>query len=76
MTKKHPPIEHKFSAIWMDDFADIIKDAVDFNKQAQVNGFDLSVKEIFSFKGEGVIDFDNSKRVLPEYEPLELVDGE
>ncbi len=76
MTKKHPSIEHEFSAIWMDDFADIIKDAVDFKKQAQVNGFDLSIKEIFSFKGEGAIDFDNSKRVLPEYEPLELVDRE
>lgn len=68
--------EQEFSAIIMGDFTKIISDAIDFKKQAQVNGFDLSVKEIFKFDGEGAIDFDNSKRKLPEYIPLELIDNE
>ncbi|MHA1629494.1 MAG: deoxyuridine 5'-triphosphate nucleotidohydrolase [Candidatus Heimdallarchaeota archaeon] len=65
-----------FSAVWMDDFKTIIRDAVDFDKQVQVNGFDLTVKEVFLLKGEGVIDFDNSKRILPEYEPVPLIDND
>ncbi len=68
--------KEEFSAIFMGDFNTIIADAIDFKKQAQVNGFDLSVKEIFTLKGEGAIDFDNSKRVLPEYEPLAKTDDE
>jgi len=71
MTEKNDPAE-EFSAIWMEDFSTIIQGAIDFSKQAQVNGFDLSVKEVFKFRGEGAIDFDNSRRVLPDYEPVPL----
>jgi len=76
LNKKETNIEKEISAIWMGDFSEIITEAVDIKKQAQVNGCDLSVQEIFTFKGEGVIDFDNSKRVLPEYEPVKLINGE
>ncbi|HUU79510.1 MAG TPA: deoxyuridine 5'-triphosphate nucleotidohydrolase [candidate division Zixibacteria bacterium] len=76
MTNKENKSPNDFTAIYMGDFSNIISDAIDFKKQAQVNGFDLSVKEIFSFNGEGAIDFDNSKRQLPEYIPLKLIDEE
>lgn len=68
--------DKEFSAIYYGDFAKLFNDYIDLEKQAQVNGFDLSVQQIFSFKGEGAIDFDNSKRKLPEYVPLELIDDE
>ena len=68
--------DKEFSAIYYGDFAELFNDYIDLEKQAQVNGFDLSVQQIFSFKGEGAIDFDNSKRKLPEYVPLELIDDE
>jgi dUTP pyrophosphatase len=62
----------KFSAIIQSDFSEIIDDAIDLQKQAQVNGVDLTVREIFTLEGEGVIDFDNAKRKLPENKPLPL----
>jgi len=76
LPKDEQKSQEEFSAIYMGDFSTIIDEAIDFKKQAQVNGFDLSVKEIFTLKGEGAIDFDNSKRVLPEYEPLPKKDDE
>ncbi|NHJ48863.1 MAG: deoxyuridine 5'-triphosphate nucleotidohydrolase [Asgard group archaeon] len=76
MSKKNEKGEQEFSALWLGDFSTIIDDAIDLKKQVQVNGVDLSVRDIMAFKGEGVIDFDNSKRVLPEYESIELVDDE
>ncbi len=76
MTKGAGKPENNFTAIWMGDFSEIIKDAIDMKTQSQVNGFDLSVKEIFSLEGEGIIDFDNSKRSLPDNVPIELVNDE
>ncbi len=76
MVEKNEQEENEYTAIWVGDFSEIISDAIDMKKQSQVNGFDLSVKEILTFKGDGAIDFDNSKRVLPEYEPVELINGE
>ncbi|MBD3189365.1 MAG: deoxyuridine 5'-triphosphate nucleotidohydrolase [Candidatus Heimdallarchaeota archaeon] len=62
------------SALWMGDFSTLIEDAIDLSKQAQINGVDLTVKEIFAISGEGVIDFDNSKRVIPDHKPLDLTE--
>lgn len=76
LTKKVTPLNEEFTAIYMDDFKEIISEEIDFDKQKQVNGFDLSVQEIYSIVGEGAIDFDNSKRILPEYHPLEIIDDE
>ncbi|MFW9922532.1 MAG: deoxyuridine 5'-triphosphate nucleotidohydrolase [Candidatus Thorarchaeota archaeon] len=76
MTKKSTQQDEEFSAIYMENFKDIISEEIDFEKQKQVNGFDLSVQEIYSLVGEGAIDFDNSKRVLPEYQPLKMVNNE
>ncbi|MHA1686023.1 MAG: deoxyuridine 5'-triphosphate nucleotidohydrolase [Candidatus Heimdallarchaeaceae archaeon] len=52
---------------------DFVEDFIELNTQMQIAGFDLTVKEIYSFKSVGKIDFDNTKRVLPEYNlvPLE-----
>ncbi|NHJ85306.1 MAG: deoxyuridine 5'-triphosphate nucleotidohydrolase [Asgard group archaeon] len=74
MEKKE--VKEKFSALWMGDFSTIISEAIDMEKQTQVNGFDLSIKEIFEFKSAGEIDFDNSKRKLPDYEPVPLVNND
>jgi dUTP pyrophosphatase len=76
MSKKKDSIEKEVSALWLGDFSQIIDDAIDLKKQVQVNGVDLTVREIMNFKGEGAIDFDNSKRVLPDYEKIELVNDE
>ncbi|MBN1329694.1 MAG: deoxyuridine 5'-triphosphate nucleotidohydrolase [Candidatus Heimdallarchaeota archaeon] len=72
MTKESKQPESNYTAIWMGDFSEIIKEAIDNKTQSQVNGFDLSVKEIFTLEGDGVIDFDNSKRTLPNNVPVEL----
>lgn len=68
--------EKNISAVWMGDFTTIIEDAIDLSKQAQVNGVDLTVKEILEISGEGVIDFDNSKRVIPNHESLDLINND
>jgi dUTP pyrophosphatase len=64
--------EQSMSAIWMEDFSKVVSDTIDFDKQVQVNGVDLTVKELQRIKTKGVIDFDNSKRQLPEYEVIPL----
>lgn len=74
--KKTAQHNDEFSAIYMENFRKIISEEIDFEKQKQVNGFDLSVQEIYSIIGEGAIDFDNSKRILPEYQPLEMENKE
>lgn len=48
-----------------------VENAIDFDTQMQIAGFDLTVKEIYIFKSSGIIDFDNSSRVLPEHIILE-----
>jgi dUTP pyrophosphatase len=46
----------------------IVTDMIDAKVQEQICGVDLTVKKIGMFLGRGTIDFDNSKRVLPEVE--------
>ena len=45
----------------------MISDYIDISIQAQSNGFDLTVKNISLYYGSGTIDFDNTKRGMPEY---------
>ncbi|MEA2071822.1 MAG: deoxyuridine 5'-triphosphate nucleotidohydrolase [Asgard group archaeon] len=59
-----------YSAIWTGNFSEVIDEAINFSKQSQINGFDLTIKEIAKIQGKGVIDFDNSKRFIPEHKPL------
>jgi len=42
--------------------------------QFQPAGVDVTVKKIFKFVGAGVLDFDNSKRQLPDTKEIELSD--
>ena len=45
----------------------MISDYIDISTQAQSNGFDLTIKNISLYHGAGTIDFDNTKRGMPEY---------
>jgi len=42
--------------------------------QFQPAGFDLSVRKVFAFNGGGVIDFDNSRRMIPDVKEIVLSD--
>jgi dUTP pyrophosphatase len=44
----------------------LISNAIDLNTQIQQNGVDLTLKSIELFISSGVIDFDNTKRSLPD----------
>lgn len=50
----------------------LIADFIDLDKQVQVHGFDLTVNEISEFLDEGVVDFSNAERKIPETKKLEL----
>jgi dUTP pyrophosphatase len=43
--------------------------------QYQPAGIDISLKEVYSFKSAGVIDFDNKERKISEVEPLAFEDN-
>ena len=45
----------------------LVKDMVDPGVQIQQCGVDLTVAKVFALHGEGVLDFTNEKRKLPEY---------
>ncbi|MBS3051648.1 MAG: deoxyuridine 5'-triphosphate nucleotidohydrolase [Candidatus Aenigmarchaeota archaeon] len=45
----------------------LVKDMVDPAVQVQQCGVDLTVAKVFALHGEGVLDFTNEKRKLPEY---------
>jgi dUTP pyrophosphatase len=51
-----------------------IKDYIDLETQAQIAGFDLTVKEIMQLEDGGVLDFDNSQRLIPKHQILEKND--
>lgn len=52
-----------------------ILNLLDEGIQAQPAGVDLTVSEIYKFKGNGVLGFSNSSRKLPEVEKLEFDDN-
>lgn len=49
----------------------LIEGAVDFEKQLTPQGIDITVKEVHELLDEGCIDFDNTKRKLPQSRKLE-----
>lgn len=44
------------------------------DSQYQPAGIDITLKEVYRFKSNGVIDFDNSERKISEVEPLDFED--
>ncbi|MEM4216056.1 MAG: deoxyuridine 5'-triphosphate nucleotidohydrolase [Candidatus Anstonellales archaeon] len=56
------PKEHLISSSLVSDFLS--------NEQFQPAGVDLTLKKIFSFKGMGKVDFDNSERKISECKEL------
>jgi len=49
----------------------IIHDYIDANVQTQIAGFDLTAKDIMQLEDGGIIDFDNSKRHIPNHKEIE-----
>ena len=58
-----------WNGIRIAEFIDKLKDPT---FQIQPNGIDLTVHSISEFTSSGDIDFDNSKRILPQTKPLGL----
>ena len=50
----------------------IIKEYLDAETQTQIAGFDLTAKELMLLDDGGVVDFDNSNRVIPDHTILPL----
>ena len=48
----------------------LVKNCIDAQKQVQQCGVDLTVGAIYTLHGEGVLDFSNEKRKLPEYKEI------
>ncbi|MHA1303241.1 MAG: deoxyuridine 5'-triphosphate nucleotidohydrolase [Candidatus Heimdallarchaeaceae archaeon] len=51
-----------------------VKSYIDYNKQVQIAGFDLTVRNISLPEDGGELDFDNCKRKIPEYTSIPLQD--
>lgn len=45
------------------------------NEQVQPAGVDFTLKQLAVLESKGVIDFDNTKRILPKYRPLQFENG-
>jgi dUTP pyrophosphatase len=52
----------------------LVTDYLDLEKQVQPCGFDLSLKEVRTFKGPGRVDFSNKERIIAETENLQTDD--
>ncbi len=52
----------------------LIEGYVDLEVQLQPSGFDLTLREVRFFESSGSIDFDNSRRELPDTSQLEFKD--
>lgn len=62
--------------VFLPPFSDtIIKEYIDSNTQSQIAGFDLSIKELIELQDGGIVDFDNTKRSIPEHMIITPVDG-
>lgn len=53
----------------------LVQDFVDLETQMQPASFDLTLAEVSIIEGEGVLDFDNSKRVLSESRKIAFENG-
>jgi dUTP pyrophosphatase len=52
-----------------------VKDYLDLDVQLQPNGFDLTTEYIESFQGHGIIDYDNTERLIPAGKTVGRWDG-
>lgn len=50
----------------------LVKDMIDPHVQIQQAGVDLTVAKVFALEGEGILDFSNEKRKLPDYKEIKL----
>lgn len=48
----------------------LVQDMLDESVQIQQAGVDLTAAKVFTFVGEGVLDFSNAKRRLPQYKEI------
>lgn len=53
----------------------LVQNMLDPELQIQPAGVDLSLAKVFSLEGEGVIDFSNENRKLPEYREIPPKEG-
>ncbi|MBS7246694.1 MAG: deoxyuridine 5'-triphosphate nucleotidohydrolase [Candidatus Jordarchaeales archaeon] len=44
----------------------LVSDYLDLNVQVTSNGFDLSLRDVYSFNGPGRVDFSNAGRLIPD----------
>ena len=47
-----------------------VKGLIDSKKQVQINGIDLTLRDIYEFESSGVLAFENKQRILPKIKPL------
>lgn len=50
----------------------LIRDYIDLEMQIQPNGFDCTLRSVYRLRGCGRVDFDNSRRKLPELEEIKF----
>jgi len=48
----------------------LVKNLLDKETQVQPAGIDFTLKRLSTFESDGVIDFDNTKRLLPKYKEI------
>ncbi|MEM5836543.1 MAG: deoxyuridine 5'-triphosphate nucleotidohydrolase [Candidatus Aenigmatarchaeota archaeon] len=53
----------------------LIEEFIDLEVQLQPSSFDLTLREVYSLKNFGKIDFSNQERKLPELEKIEFKQG-
>lgn len=54
------------------DKGKLVQDMIDKNVQVQQSGVDLTLAKVFALEGDGVLDFTNEKRKLPEYKEIPM----
>lgn len=50
----------------------LVREYIDLDKQLTSNGFDLSLREVHTFKDQGYVDFSNKNRRVSETMPLDF----
>ena len=50
---------------------ELISGYIDFNKQLQPAGFDLSLQEVHIYNGKGAVDFSNQERITAETKKID-----
>lgn len=53
----------------------LVQGILNSRQQVQPAGVDFTLKQLATLESIGTIDFDNTKRVLPKYQPLQFEDG-